>query len=215
MDINENFEYTAWPYWTPDSKELWFQQLNRDQNHLVLYKADPISGDKSLVYQEKQNTWVNWFKDLYFFKDGSGFLLRSDRSGWRHLYHYDMGGKLLRQLTDGDWEVSNMVYVDEENETIYCHGRNKPTTDMQLFSVTYEGEVSQRTSLPGTHRANIAPGGEYFIDTYSNLEQAPKMVLMNRKGQLVRELGNAATAALGDYPLGKAELFTIPFWGWL
>ena len=71
-------QYVAWPFWTPDSKQLFFQWMNRGQDHIILYSADPATGQKKLIHEEKQSSWVEFFEDLYFFKNGSGFLLRSD-----------------------------------------------------------------------------------------------------------------------------------------
>ncbi|MCJ7553418.1 MAG: DPP IV N-terminal domain-containing protein, partial [Ignavibacteriaceae bacterium] len=106
-------QYTAWPTWTPDSKELFYQLLNRGQDHMKILSADPLTGKNRLVYEEKQPTWVDWFEDLYILKNNKGFILRSDIDGWKHLYYYDMQGKLKSRLTSGDWTVTEIVLVDE------------------------------------------------------------------------------------------------------
>ncbi|NIM58205.1 MAG: hypothetical protein GTO16_04590, partial [Candidatus Aminicenantes bacterium] len=88
-DIDEEADhYAAWPFWFADSSKLTFQWMNRDQNNIKIYTVDLKTGKKKEIFDERQSSWVEFFEDLYFFKDGSGFLLRSDVDGWSHLYYY-------------------------------------------------------------------------------------------------------------------------------
>ena len=99
IDEDENADqYTAWPFWSPDSKEMFYQVLNRDQNDLQILSANPETGKNRLVYQEKNKTWVEFFEDINILKNNKGFILRSELDGWRHLYYYDMNGKLEKTI---------------------------------------------------------------------------------------------------------------------
>jgi len=115
-------QYTAWPFWTPDSKELFYQVLNRGQDTLQILSADPNTGKNKEIYTETQTSWVEFSEDIYIFENGSGFLLRSDKDGWRHLYYYDMNGKLINRVTEGAWAVDKIKYIDEDNGVIYFGG---------------------------------------------------------------------------------------------
>lgn len=211
IDINENLEYTAWPYWRPDGKALYFQQMNRDQDYLVMYAADPSTGEKAKVYEESQPTWVTFFRDLYFFQDLRGFLLRSDRSGWSHFYVYDLEGKQGRPLTRGDWEASQLVQVDEVNNWLFFLGRKDNTLDTHLFRVNLDGTgLKQLTRAPGTHRCVIAPEGNYLIDTYSSLDHPAKIDLLDSEGKLIRTLGDSRSTDMTQYAWGQPAMFTIP-----
>lgn len=76
IDEDENADqYTAWPFWSPDSKEMFYQVLNRDQNDLQILSANPETGKNRLVYQEKNNTWVEFFEDIHILKNNKGFIL--------------------------------------------------------------------------------------------------------------------------------------------
>ena len=212
VDTNENIDrYVAWPFWTTDSKELFFQNMNRDQDNIIIYSANPFTGQRKEVYNEKQDSWVEFFEDIYMFEDGSGFLLRSNVDGWAHLYYYDLEGNLINRLTSGEWRVTSIARVDEVNKVVYFHSTMGVSTDNYLCKVNLDGEnLVQLTKEEGSHRATVSPGGKYFYDRFSNINQPTKIELRSNDGELVRVLGEQSTDNLKDYSLGKVELFTIP-----
>ncbi len=212
VDLQEKADhYVAWPFWTPDSKQLFFQWMNRDQNELKIYAADPANGKKTEIYHEHQDSWVEFFEDLYFFKDGSGFLLRTDRDGWAHLYYYDLQGQLKRRLTKGEWRVEQIVRVDEKHRQVYFRHTLGDATETHLSRVDLNGKnLTRLTKVAGTHRCTVSPGGSYFIDTYSNIQHPTRVVLARTDGTAVRTLGDRKLPALDEYALGRVELFKIP-----
>ncbi len=212
VDLDEKADhYVAWPFWTPDSKQLLFQWMNRGQDHLIIYSADPNTGQIKLVYQEHQDSWVEFFEDLYIFNNGSGMLIRSNKDGWAHLYYHDLDGHLRQRLTSGEWNVNDIALVDEANGMVYFHGSKENSTENHLYSVQLNGKNLKRlTMTPGTHRCQVAPGGKFFIDRNQNIHQPIQMDLCNNDGKVIRMLGTTKTAALDEYDLGKVELFTIP-----
>ena len=213
VDIDEQADhYVAWPFWTPDSKQLFFQWMSRGQDHIILYSANPETGQKTQIHEEKQSAWVSWFTDLHFFEDGSGFLLRSDVAGWSHLYTYDMKGRLKKRLTSGEWRVRNIARVDEKNKRVYIQGSKENSTESHLYSVGFDGKnLKQLTDTAGSHRCQVSPGGKYYIDTFSNIHQPSKMELVTAKdGKTLRTLGDQKLPITDEYDLGKVELFTVP-----
>jgi dipeptidyl-peptidase-4 len=203
--------YLAWPSWTPDSRNLLFQWMNREQNHAKLYLADPTTGKMNEIYDEKQPTWVEFFEDIHIFKDGSGFLLNSDISGWSHLYHYDMKGNLKKQLTDGDWSVQSIKHVDENNGMIYFQGTRDKKTETHLYRVDlYAKEIIRLTENPGSHNCEVSPDGSSFVDTYSSIRHPNKREIRNTRGELLYSQDDSKLLIFDDYALGKVELFTIP-----
>jgi dipeptidyl-peptidase-4 len=213
MDFDEQADqYLAWPVWTPDSRTLVVQWMNRGQDTIRLYACDPAAGTKTLVFEERQPAWVEWFEDLYFFQDGSGFLLRSDVDGWSHLYRYGLDGRLRRRLTSGEWDVSSIARVDEAGGWVYFLARPAGRTwDTELRRVRVDGTgVETVIGSPGTHSVRVSPRGRYVIDTVSTLARPPAMLLYRADGTLVRRLGDTWTEAAAAYAWGQAELFTIP-----
>jgi dipeptidyl-peptidase-4 len=211
-DFDENADqYLAWPKWLPDGSRLFVQWMNRGQDDIKLFVVDPATGKKEEVYDEKQPAWVEFFPDLYFFKDGSGFLLRTDADGWSHLYVYDLAGKLKTRLTQGDWAVGEISLVDEKNGKVYFTSGQDKTTQTHLFRVGLDGRnLEKLTGEPGTHRVQVSPGGSYFLDTFSSSTSTSRQDLYRTDGTLVRAVEKPDTARWEGYNLAKKELFTIP-----
>ncbi|HWC77358.1 MAG TPA: S9 family peptidase, partial [Blastocatellia bacterium] len=201
--------YIAWPFWTPDSKVLTVQWMNRAQDTIRFFNCDPATGKRTQIFQEKQPSWVEFFEDLYYFHDGSGFLLRSSVDGWEHLYYYSNNGTLKKRLTSGNWRVNSISRVDEKGGYIYFTGRPAKTWDAHLMRVKLDGSgLEQLTKDEGIHRSQVSPGGKYFVDSVSTITSPGSTSLRRGDGTLVRKLGERK--APSDYAWGKAELFTIP-----
>jgi dipeptidyl-peptidase-4 len=211
-DFEENADhYIAWPFWLPDGQALTVQWMNRDQTDLRLYRIDIQSGQKKLLYQEHQDSWVEFLEDVYFLRREDGFLVRSDVDGWPHLYLYGMDGKLRRRLTKGEWSVTSIQLVDEEGGYVYFEADQGESTERHLFRVSLrDGKVERLTREPGTHRVRISPRGSYFIDTFSSVSSPPRMLLCRGTGEIVRQLGDSRSPEMAHYQLGHVELFRIP-----
>ena len=211
-DFDENADhYVAWPVWLPAGDRLTVQWMNRGQDNIKIYAIDLKTGEKEEIYDEKQPAWVEFFEDLYFFEDGSGFLLRSDLDGWRHLYYYDLAGKLKARLTEGPWQVASIELVDEKNGWVYFHANKENSAAPDLYRVRLDGRGLVRlTKEPGSHRTQVCPGGTYFIDAHSSAATLARQDLYRTDGTFVRNIDQGSTPELAEYVLGKKELFTIP-----
>jgi dipeptidyl-peptidase-4 len=203
-------QYTAWVFWTPDSKELFYQVLNRGQDHLKILAANPLTGKSRLVYEEKQESFVEFFEDIHILKNEKGFILRSDKSGFRHLYLFDMQGNLKAQLTDGEWTVTKIVYVDEENQIVYFEGNKDNSLENHLFSIGFNGKnLVKLTKSPGTNITRVSEKGSYFITNRSSIDNPGVAELCDRNGNVLKVLSERKKDIFNDYKFGKAELFKI------
>lgn len=203
-------QYIAWPVWLKDNS-LTVQWMNRGQDNIVVYNVDVNSGKKSPLFSETQKTWVEWFTDLSFLKDNNGFILRSNVDGFSHLYLYDMNGKLKNRITQGEWEVTSINLVDEENKKIYFTGWKEKSTERHLFVVNFNGKnLGQLTSVAGTHNCSVSPTGKYYIDTYSNINSPSRNDLYTTGGKFLRNISETKNQQNDEYELAKVELFTIP-----
>ncbi len=211
-DFDENADhYVAWPVWLPTGDRLTVQWMNRGQDNIKIYTVDLKTGKKAEIYDEKQPAWVEFFEDLYFFEDGSGFLLRSDLDGWRHLYYCDSAGKLKARLTEGPWQVASIELIDEKNGWVYFSASKENSAALDLYRVRLDGRGLVRlTKEPGSHRIQVSPGGTYFIDTHSSATTPARQDLCRTDGTFVRNIDQSSTPELAEYILGKKELFTIP-----
>ncbi|WP_196989873.1 S9 family peptidase [Panacibacter microcysteis] len=202
-------QYFGTPFWTPDGSALWLQWMNRHQNHLIVYAIDPASGSKKPVYDEQQQTWVDWLEDIHFLGDNKGYIIQSDKSGWMHLYNYDMQGNLLKQITDGSWTVKDIVKIDEAKKTIWFTARKDNSARYDLYKTKMDGTGLQRLTFGDyTHTTSLSPNGSYFITTYSNVATPTKMALVDIKGN-VKQIADSKNAALEDYNLAKTELLRV------
>lgn len=210
-DFQENADHMImWPEWTIDSKNILVQWIPRSFDNLKIFKVDCANGTKKEVYDEKQSSWVEWFEDLYMFKNGSGFLVRSDKDGWRHLYYYDIEGKVISRLTEGEWTVNEIVFVDENNEVVYFEADKGESTEKQLFKVNLDGsEFTQLTEESGTHNCMVSPGGRFIIDRFSNITTPTKLFLLDDEGEMIKILGESKADIMDEYQLGKTELFRV------
>lgn len=210
-DVEEKADhYVAWPFWFRDSSKLTFQWMNRDQTHIKIYTMNLETGKIEELYEENQPAWVEFFEDLYFFMDGSGFLLRSDRDDWRHLYTYDLEGNQKKRLTEGDWAVTNISLVDEDNKRVFFHARKGLAAETHLYRVNLDGSgLTQLTQEAGSHRGDVSTGGSFIIDRFSNISSPSRIDLLRTDGKLVRNIADSRTNLMDEYPIGKKEIFAI------
>jgi dipeptidyl-peptidase-4 len=203
-------QYLAWPFWTPDSKKLAIQVLNRDQNDMKFILADPATGDFNMIYNEARKSWVEFFEDIHVMDDGSGFILRSCMNDWHNLYYYAWDGKLISQITDFSWKVNSIERIDEVARIVYFTGTGTESTDNHFFRVGLDGkDLLQITKGAGTHNVSISPKGSYFIDTWNNITTPGSMIAYDRKGKQIREVYKFEQPAFDPAKNAKAELFRI------
>jgi dipeptidyl-peptidase-4 len=182
-------QYIAWPFWTPDSKKLAIQIVNRDQNNIKIILADPASGDFDQIYNESRKTWVEFYEDIYVMKNGSGFIVRSYRNDWLNLYYYGWDGKVIAQLTDFRFNVTGIERVDEEMKMVYFSATGEESTDKHYFRVDIDGKnLLQLTTGSGTHNLNISPKGSYFIDTWNSVVSTGSIIALDKKAKVIREI---------------------------
>lgn len=206
--------------WLADSRRVAIERLNRVQNHLDLLFADASSGKCESVLSERDKYWINLSgtgfgpgasDNLYFLRDRKRFLWSSERSGFRHLYLYDLAGKQLAQITHGDWEVEDVAKVDEQAQEVYFTATKKSPIERQFYRVALTGgEPVELTHEHGTHGVSIAPDGKHFLDSYSTATTPPQQRLYDADGGLVATLEENKVAELENYQLQPVEFFTVP-----
>jgi len=134
MDIGAETDiYIPRVNWLPDSKGVAIQRLNRAQTQLDLLVADAANGKSRVIFSEKDPYWINVSDDLYFLKDGKRFVRSSERSGYRHLYVFDLEGRQLAQITKGEWEVTGLDAVDETKGALYFTATEKSPLERHLY----------------------------------------------------------------------------------
>ncbi len=213
--INEqDDQYFGMPYWKPDGSALLVQWMPRSQDHLKIFQVDPASGNTSLFYEEQQKTWINLDDNdrIIFLRSGKGFILASDKTGWRQLYYHNNNGQLINPVTTGEFTVTGIEFIDEKNKLLYFTARGKENTARKdYYSVGLNGSNLKRLTFGDYHHSTIttSPTGAYFITNYSNATTPPKLTLLNNKGKIVKELGDSKAAGFEAYNLAATKLIRI------
>ncbi len=210
------FEYIAPSFsWTPDSKAVAFQTLNRDQTEMTVHLWSPNSGSDRVLLVEKDPYWINSIRPPGFLKDGD-FLWLSERDGWLHLYLYGPGGKLLRKLTSGDWMLDHPLFSDMpmyqqggDSGWVYFLSTKADPRQRQIYRVRLDGSGLERLSKePGTHTFLLSPDGRYYVETFSDYRTPPVTRLFSSDGGLVATLDRPENH-LNNYALGTTEFVTL------
>jgi dipeptidyl-peptidase-4 len=196
--------------WLPDSHHLAIQRLNRSQTSLDLLLADATTGKSSVLLSERDQYWINVSDDLHFLKDGKRFLWSSERTGYRHLFLYDLTGKELAQITRGRWEVSRLEAVNEVTETVFFTGTEKTPLERHLYRVGLDGSGFTRiTAEDGTHSVAFSPNVAMYLDTYSNVATPPRQDVYRADGAKLATLHENKVVDLAAYRLSPVEFFAI------
>jgi dipeptidyl-peptidase 4 len=181
--VDRAAEYIPRVDWA-DVDAVALQLLNRAQNELELIEANPASGRSRSLLVEKDAHWVDVTDDLTYLSEGRQFLWTSDRSGFHHIYLYDRDGRLIRQITSGDWVVSDIVGVDEKNGWIYYRSNQFETIGLNLFRIRLDGSGAERlTEESGTHRISMNAASTALIDVSSSLNRAQRMSVIKLTGE--------------------------------
>ncbi len=182
-------QYIAWPFWTPDSKKLAIQVVNRDQNDLKIILADPATGDYKQIYEETYKTWLEFHEDINVLKNNTGFIIRSVRSGWENLYYIGWDGQQIAQLTNLDFRVTSIDRVDEDMKVVYFSATGTESTDSHAYRVGLDGKnLLQITKGNGSHNVSVSPKGSYFIDTWNSINSTGSIIAYDRKGKQMKEI---------------------------
>ena len=175
--------------WTADSRQLVFQRQTRDQKKLELIAVDGVTLAQRVLVTELAQTWTKINDDLRFLADGSGFIWASERSGYNHLYLFDMNGKVKHALTAGQWRVDNLLAVDEKAGKVYFASNKDAIPDKQAYVVALDGSTAAKpkrvTQADGWHDTSFARNGEVFVDTWSDPANPPQVSIRKPDGTMV------------------------------
>jgi dipeptidyl-peptidase 4 len=173
--------------WSKDGRTLYVQRLSRDQRRLDVLAVDPRSGAAQVVLAESSPHWVEVTSDFTALHDGR-FLWTSERSGYRHLYLYSGSGRLIRQLTQGQWPVDMIEGVDEARGIALIGASKDNPTERRLYGVSWlrSGPPVAITPGGGWWTAVVAKRGGSFAGTYQDPAAPAQTALYRADGTRVR-----------------------------
>ena len=175
------------PYYIPRIKfgggpnSLIIQTLNRHQNHLKLWRWNSNTEKLQLLLQEKEYTYVSIHDDLKFLDDDS-FLWTSERDGYKHIYHYAKDGTLIRQLTRGEWEVTELYVLNPKRKEIYYQSVEGGSTERKVYAIKLNGKNKRiLQGAIGTNGASFSADGSFYIHSFSDEQTPPEFSLYETK----------------------------------
>jgi dipeptidyl-peptidase-4 len=190
-----------------NGKTLVYQLQNREQSWLELVSASPVDGTAKPILRETTKAWVDPLGPAVWLPDGS-FLWQSERSGYRHIYHYGADGTLIRQITNGEWEVRELHGAD--SQYVYFSGTERSPIGLDVYRVKLDGSGLTRLSTNlGKHAAVFNPSMTHYADRWSDLSTPDQARVHRSDGSAVRVVEENRVAALGEYDLPRPELLQV------
>jgi dipeptidyl-peptidase-4 len=204
-------QYLTSVTWHPDNKIIYTGVLNRDQNHLVMNAYDALSGEfTKMLFEETDEKYVEPQHPLLFVPgQNNRFIWISQRDGYSHLYLYDTDGNLIKQLTQGEWIVTDVHgFNSETGEVIFIATKDSPIEQNIYKTNLKSGKIERLSSEKGMHRAILSKSGKYVLDIYSNRETPKTISLISTKTNKLKVI-KAEGNLLKEYKLGLTSIFTV------
>ena len=197
--------------WSPDEKHIYIALLSRNQKHMELNQYDAVSGKLiKTLFKEDDAKYVEPQHELYFVPGKNNeFIWWSQRDGFMHLYRFNTDGKLLNQITKGDWIVTDLVGENAKKKEFLIMTTKDSPKDRHLYAVNWEnGKLRKITSDAGTHNVSVSTNGEYAIDNWSNDNTPRKIDVLDANGKFKQNILTAQNP-LANYNTAKVENVTL------
>lgn len=155
--------------------------VNRLQNEYEVWLADAMDGSTSRLYRETDPRYIEriGYETMTFLPENKGFVVKSERDGWMHLYRYDMQGRLVNRVTQGNWEVTAIYGVDAKNGKVYYQSTERGPLGRDVYEVGLNGKGKRQLSEtePGTQSATFSKTFKYYINTFTNTTTPGRRIL--------------------------------------
>jgi len=195
--------------WTPDSSKVVYMVQDRIQTWLDLNLYDRAKETTRTLIQETSDSWTYRLPEPQWLEDGT-FLWQSDRTGYRHVYHYRPSGELVGAVTKGDWQITGIDWVDEERGLMAFTGTKDGAINRNTYIIGLDGDnLTRITQGTGQHSVSFNEARTLALDTWSSRSQPPLVRLVDLSGKIVRELGRTEVPKLEEYATSTWELTEI------
>ncbi len=206
--------------WLPQSTGIYWYAQNRIQTWLDVCVASlPATSTSATskatvpsvkLLRDETDAWVDNPLDVEFLSDGS-FLFVSEHTGWRHLYRVSSDGKQVNAVTSGEWEVRKLHTIDAQEQHIVVTGTKDSHIAENLYRVSLKtGEVTRLTPEDAMHVASVSANGSYSVDSYSSLQQPPRVVVRGSDGAELRVVSEPVAVQREKYTFATVELRDVP-----
>lgn len=198
--------------WSPDEKSIYVIELNRDQNHSQLVRYNAETGAKeAMLFEETHPKYVEPQHPIVFLPwDSNQFIYWSQRDGFHHLYLYNKEGQLIKQLTQGDWLVQDILGFNTARKEMIIASTEISPLQTNIFSLNVK--TGKRTLLgqqDGTHSARLSASGTYLIDNFTSFNVPREISILPTNGKTGINLLTATDPMKEQYNLPEITLGTI------
>lgn len=198
--------------WSPDDKYIYIAIVQRDQANMSLKRYDALTGklDKVLFDETNERYVEPEHPPVFCPDDKSKFIWQSERDGYNHLYLYNTDGKMVRQLTKGNWLVTELIGIDPKGKYAYFTATKRSPLDNTVYKVKLSnGDITELATDEGLHYPMFNTGYSYLIDNLSSYKTPRNISIKNAdNGKVTHELLNS-TNPLENYDLGETSVFTV------
>ncbi|MEI8202514.1 MAG: S9 family peptidase [Bacteroidota bacterium] len=206
-------QYLPKMMWTAQPNKLCVYRMNRLQNKLELLLADAANGSTKIIYSEENKWYVDLNEYLQFTSDAKSFFICSEKDGYNHIYHYDLSGKLINQVTSGNWNVTEISGIDDKAGKIYFISTEESPLNRDIYSIRFDGSQKERVFKEnGQHAVTFSNSFNYCIHSYSNAGLPKQFALMNlSNGKLIKTLedNKQLQQTIKEYNFSRKEFFTF------
>jgi dipeptidyl-peptidase-4 len=216
IDLGNNPDsYVPRVIWTKDANVLSVQKMNRLQNTLDLYLVtfdDKGGSTSNVIMTEKSDTYIEIQDHLTFLDNKKQFIWSSEKGGFLHFYLYDMSGKLVNQVTTGNWEIVDLKGIDEKAGLLYYISAESSPMERDLYCIKLDGTGKKKLSaMKGTNNAYFSEGMKYYIEFHSDANTPTLVTLHTADGKQLKVLEDNAKLKekMAGFNLSKKEFFTF------
>ncbi len=213
IGINEEI-YIPRIKWTKEDEKLAILALNRNQNRIDLLIANSASTVCNVIFSNRNKHFVGEtiLDNIYFLDDNRHFVLVGELDGYTHIHLYTMAGQKVRQITKGNWDVTDFYGYSEKHKLFYFQAAANSPLRREVYSIRLDGtRMTDLTSKIGTNDALFSKDFSYFISEYSNSKTPPTYTTYNNQGKQLTliEDNKALKQKIKEYVLPEKEFFTF------
>jgi dipeptidyl-peptidase-4 len=197
--------------WSPDEKFIFIAELNREQNHMKLNQYDAHTGEIiKTVLEETDNKYVEPLHPILFSAiNPEKFYYQSQHNGWNHVYSYNLKDGKITQITQGNWDVTELLGFDLEEKQMFFEATKDGPIERHLYKTNLRTGKTDKLSIDaGTHSGELSQDKRHLIDRWTSSNVPGRIDLISEKGELEKIITNAPNTLKG-YELGENTVFTI------
>ena len=199
--------------WTNDENTLCLRVCNRKQNDFKVLYYNHLTKKYSIVYSEKDKAYVEIENQKFYIFSNNNFLISSEKEGFKHLYYYEKTGKLLKKITQGNWEITDFYGVNEKTQTIYYQSNERGSINKDIYSISIDGKNKKLLSNQiGVNNAIFSLDYSIYINEYQSANTPPIVELFDTqtaKSLIILSNDEFCNNNLNQYTTSRKEFFTI------